>query len=637
MYISLEQLRVSLKELDPVHPFFGVSFLAFKQLNLEVSILSSVDIADQEEAILNTYYNPLPDSEYYYIPLRTTGRKNRWVSKRKYPDSGLQKTRTSTFKEAFLHPIKSDEWAWASDYLTTLADLQHNIKVPVFHLAVWMLRERNWPNGTQPKDIIDSFLTMFRISTDETNVLFDTSFDEPLLSTPMFQKEKITWRSLRELIGTPPDVLPEEGGGLESLELIGVGPAKDIELDFAQRLNIITGDNGLGKTFLLECAWWALSGYWADPEQPAYPRPDSAKPAIRFQISGGPNRPKTVHFNKLTQMWPLPDERRPVLPGIIIYARIDGSCMIWDPAKHYWSAGSDRARGLETSEAIRLTQNNIWDGLEVELRSGKKQFICNGLVRDWMTWQFRPSTDIFDTFSRVLQKLSPQPNEITLVPGKPTKLPRDDREMPTLKLPYGDVPITLLSEGIKRILSLAYLLVWTWETHKEASKNIGKPLQSKLVFIIDEMEAHLHPRWQRIIVPALLDVVKEIEKRLEIQLIIATHSPLVMASIEPIFDEEIDALFTLDLVNEELEAKEIPYVKHGSINSWLTSEVFDLERAYSVDAERALIAAKNLQLSDSPDPAKVKEISNLLIEHLPAIDPFWPRWKHFADKYITME
>jgi predicted ATP-binding protein involved in virulence len=202
-----------------------------------------------------------------------------------------------------------------------------------------------------------------------------------------------------------------------------------------------------------------------------------------------------------------------------------------------------------------------------------------------------------------------------------------------LKLPYDDVPIVFLSAGIKRILSMAYLLVWTWETHKEASKNIGKPPQSKVVFIIDEMEAHLHPRWQRIIVPALIDVVKELEKSLEVQLIIATHSPLVMASVEPIFDEKIDSLFTLDLVNQELEARNIPYIKLGSINSWLTSEVFDLKRAYSIEAETALIEAKKLQLADHPDSGKVKEISDLLTEHLPAIDPFWPRWKFFAEKH----
>jgi hypothetical protein len=432
MYISFEQLRASLKELDHAHSFFGISFLAFKQLDLSVGKPRHVNIADQETLILENYYNPRPSSEYYYVPQRSGGPKGikRWVSKKKYPDSGLQKTRTTTFKEAFLHPNKN-EWAWAPNYLSELADKQHSGKVSVFHLAVWMLRDKNWPNDTQPRNIIDFFLTTFRITNDEKEALFDTTIVEPLLSTPTFQGEPITWKNLRELIGNPPDEAPEEGGGLESLELVGVGPAKHIELDFAQRLNIITGDNGLGKTFLLECAWWALSGYWSDPEQPAYPRSDSTKPTIRFQISGSPGKPKAVSFNKETQMWPLPDEKRPILPGVVIYARVDGSCTIWDPAKHYWSVDIDRARGLETSNAIRLPQDKIWDGLDITLASGKRQVICNGLIRDWINWQYRYPTSTFEVFSRVLQKLSPQPNEINLVPSTPIKLPRDDREMPS--------------------------------------------------------------------------------------------------------------------------------------------------------------------------------------------------------------
>jgi len=153
------------------------------------------------------------------------------------------------------------------------------------------------------------------------------------------------------------------------------------------------------------------------------------------------------------------------------------------------------------------------------------------------------------------------------------------------------------------------------------------------VLLIDEMEAHLHPQWQRVIVPALLEVIRILEKRLEIQLIIATHSPLIMASVEPIFDEETDSLFTLDLIKSELEINKIPYVKHGSINAWLTSEVFNLARPYSVEAERALTEAKNLQLSNHPDPEEVKSVSEQLVEHLPSVDPFWPRWKYFAEKH----
>jgi AAA domain, putative AbiEii toxin, Type IV TA system len=633
MYISLQQLEASLPKLDPVHPFLGISFLAFKLLDLKVNDLKHVDIADQERSILEAYYNPRPESKSYYIPLRSTGPVKRWVSKVKYPDSGLQKTRTTSFIGAFLHPSNSDEWAWSPDYLSKLTNIR-NVKVPIptFHLAVWMLRDHNWPENTQAKDIIEAFFEFFHISEEEKEALFDTELPQRLFPIETFQREPITWKNLRGLIDAPPDEAPDEGGALETLELIGIGPAKRIDLDLAQRLNIITGDNGLGKTFLLECAWWALSGHWADPEQPAYPRPDSIKPSIKFQISGSTAKPETISYNRANQTWPFPNEKRPVLPGIVIYLRVDGSCVIWDPAKHYWSSESDKTQGLETADAIRLSSNNTWNGLERDLKNGGKQYICNGLVRDWVTWQYIPPTNAFDTFSRVLQKLSPS-TELTLIPGQLTKLPRDTRDMPTLKLPYDDVPIVLLSAGIKRILSMAYLLVWTWETHKEASKNIGKPPQSKIVFVVDEMEAHLHPKWQRVIVPALLDVVKELEKSLEIQLIIATHSPLVLASIEPIFNEKLDKLFTLDLIQQELEVREIAYIKRGSINSWLTSEIFDLKRAYSVEAEIALVRAKNLQTTDQPDPREVKEVSNMLLEHLPPLDPFWARWKFFAEKY----
>ena len=423
------------------------------------------------------------------------------------------------------------------------------------------------------------------------------------------------------------------GGGLESLELIGVGPAKRLEIEFAPRLNLITGDNGLGKTFLLECAWWALSGSWADPDQQAYPRSDSLRPAIRYQISGSPEKTKTVEFDRKEQQWPVPFEKRPILPGTVIYSRVDGSAMIWDPAKHYWSAARERVRGEDASDAIRLTQNEIWDSKTVPTPSGRTISVCNGLIRDWVAWQYIPPTTTFETFTKVLEKLSPHPKEFMLVPSTPIKLPGDDKDIPRLKMPYDDVPVTLLSAGIKRILSLAYLLVWTWEAHKEASQKIGRTPENKIVLLIDEMEAHLHPQWQRVIVPALLEVIKVLEKRLEIQLIIATHSPLIMASVEPIFDEATDSLFTLDLINSELEINKILFAKHGSVNAWLMSDVFQLARPYSVEAERALTEAKNLQLSNHPDPEKVKSISEQLVEYLPSIDPFWPRWKFFAEKY----
>ena len=49
---------------------------------------------------------------------------------------------------------------------------------------------------------------------------------------------------------------------LQQLHLKNVGPSPEMDLHFGERLNLITGNNGLGKSFLLDVAWWALTRRW---------------------------------------------------------------------------------------------------------------------------------------------------------------------------------------------------------------------------------------------------------------------------------------------------------------------------------------------------------------------------------------
>ena len=49
---------------------------------------------------------------------------------------------------------------------------------------------------------------------------------------------------------------------LQQLMLANVGPAASMELHFGSRLNVLTGDNGQGKSFLLDIAWWSLTRKW---------------------------------------------------------------------------------------------------------------------------------------------------------------------------------------------------------------------------------------------------------------------------------------------------------------------------------------------------------------------------------------
>jgi hypothetical protein len=68
---------------------------------------------------------------------------------------------------------------------------------------------------------------------------------------------------------------------LKELGLRDVGPAREISASFGPRLNIVLGDNSLGKTFLLDVAWWALTRTWAGPIAAPMLRPN-ARPSISF-------------------------------------------------------------------------------------------------------------------------------------------------------------------------------------------------------------------------------------------------------------------------------------------------------------------------------------------------------------------
>jgi hypothetical protein len=122
--------------------------------------------------------------------------------------------------------------------------------------------------------------------------------------------------------------------------------------------------------------------------------------------------------------------------------------------------------------------------------------------------------------------------------------------------------------------------------------------------------------------------------QLETQFLVATHSPLVMASAETVFDTDKDSLVHLDLSDSGVVSlQEIDFVRWGDVSSWLTSPIFELTHARSKEAETAIEDAKSLQLRNDPSANEVEEVSGRLIKYLAPDDQFWPRWIAFAEKF----
>lgn len=70
-----------------------------------------------------------------------------------------------------------------------------------------------------------------------------------------------------------------------------------------------------------------------------------------------------------------------------------------------------------------------------------------------------------------------------------------------------------------------------------ANPTLSNPLEGEGIILIDEIDLHLHPQWQKMIIPKLLGTFPNI------QFIVSTHSPQVLSEVE---GDKIFALYQTD-------------------------------------------------------------------------------------------
>lgn len=126
---------------------------------------------------------------------------------------------------------------------------------------------------------------------------------------------------------------------------------------------------------------------------------------------------------------------------------------------------------------------------------------------------------------------------------------RNDDGVTALKLTKGhtELDVELLSDGERGILALVLDLT---RRLVQANPGIDDPLaKGKAVVLIDELDLHLHPRWQRTIIEKLTRTFTQC------QFIVTTHSPFIIQSLNSgqlinlgTFDDELPSP---DVVNKE--------------------------------------------------------------------------------------
>jgi predicted ATP-binding protein involved in virulence len=164
------------------------------------------------------------------------------------------------------------------------------------------------------------------------------------------------------------------------------------------------------------------------------------------------------------------------------------------------------------------------------------------------------------------------------------------------------VRLGLLPDGLKSIVSwVADLLMRldriTWQDNTPV-------LQRKFLLLLDEVDIHLHPAWQRKVLPLVQRVFPNA------QIIASTHSPFVVTSVD-------DAhIITLGFRGQSSVVTSMAAPQIGTSYSAVMRSIFGIDSEFDIDTEQMLAkfheAKRRLLGGDATARADVDQLADVL-------------------------
>lgn len=142
----------------------------------------------------------------------------------------------------------------------------------------------------------------------------------------------------------------------------------------------------------------------------------------------------------------------------------------------------------------------------------------------------------------------------------------------TITAEHGRFHLRQLSDGEQRLFSILVDIARQLMLQRRANEDFSK--MSALI-LIDEIDVHLHPKWQRMIIPALKELFPNC------QFVATTHSPFVIQAVDDHQVQHLDHLITGNFQNrgiEEIAAKVMGIEDHQTSRRYL--DMLDTAREY---------------------------------------------------------
>jgi energy-coupling factor transporter ATP-binding protein EcfA2 len=388
-----------------------------------------------------------------------------------------------------------------------------------------------------------------------------------------------------------------EAHTLTRLVLTNVGPFRDLSLDLRPGWNVLLGDNGCGKTSVIRAIGLALAG--TDPRAAV-----ASQRQLRAGETSGTITLTTERNKYSTSISRLPAEVRTTA----------GADTLTQQGR-WLTLGFPAVRGLSSRAISGPTTVTppvpgahdllpLLEGAADSRLDDTRQWIVNTALRV----DSNESTEIRERHGRLLARWFSILRD--LMPGLHFEYDRVDRDswQVLVRTADGTIPIEQLSQGMVSTIGWIGTLL---RRLYEAFPDSAEPELEPALVLVDEIDAHLHPTWQRRIVPLVRAQFPNV------QVIATSHSPLIVSNLEPeelvVFRRGDEGRITAATVDEPLRGYRADQV--------LTSDAFGLDTSRSEYATALLQEyAEALAIgADTPEArARLAELTARVRREIPS-------------------
>lgn len=404
---------------------------------------------------------------------------------------------------------------------------------------------------------------------------------------------------------------------IESLTIDNFRGIHHLEVQLGERMNLFAGENGAGKSTVLQAIRYLMSWYVArvlnrDGRGLMIRQDDITKgqPYCRLTIrledgtswklfkKNNKFRGKAIDKTDLSDLT--------VMTDVLVqdHGRFGGYVRF--PVVGCY--GVDRAVAEVKPKLLKKSKLEPLDSYDIRLNNGHN-------FSKFFTW-FREVEDLENEQLREKGSYIPdgQLNAVREALGQVSpdfsnfKVSRNPRDF-YMQKDGQQFSINQLSDGEKCYLTLvgdiARMLAMT-------NRGEDNPLEGKGCVLIDEVDLHLHPVWQSEIIGRLTQIFKGC------QFLVTTHSPFVVSNVRPFADDKF-------FLMEQCEAREIGSNTYGKRIDQILLEFFHVGSLRNAEVEQHIGKIWDYLAAKDQDSEEYQTLRNWLKSHIDPADEVMAR------------